>query len=220
MEVDFEMYEAEEDTSSSSFNTGISKSHTSRKRKKGDLTTKQKVKEAKTKRYSAPTDSNLFESCPHSTKRFRCSQILPVDAKSLRDELYKVPDKTLQDIFVSRLVQINQVKRRRSRQLTDFRKHAYAVNYFINSDVNKKKIPVCKKLFLSVTNFGRARLANIVKKVSLGDVFTENRGGDRVGPKKGNLQSFIDATGGGATEIEAFPVLPFEGEILPDEGIY
>lgn len=153
----------------------------SRKRKK----TSAKNLEAKIKRYSAPAGLHDFIPCEHSNSKFQCSQIRHSDAKMLRDNLYKIPEKLHQDVFVSNLIQVNGVKRRRPRKTSTEKKyptagnHAFTVNYFIPSEVNEQRIHVCKELFISVTKIGRTRLSNIVKKVNESKPFSERRGGDR-----------------------------------------
>ncbi|KAG8271009.1 hypothetical protein J6590_072545 [Homalodisca vitripennis] len=72
-----------------------------------------KRKEAKRKRYSAPSGSNVYIPCKHSTKTLSCSDIRPNDVKKLRDKLYKVPEKLRQDSILSSLVVTKNVKRRR-----------------------------------------------------------------------------------------------------------
>ncbi|KAG8329931.1 hypothetical protein J6590_075276 [Homalodisca vitripennis] len=53
-----------------------------------------KRKEAKRKPYSAPSGSNVYIPCKHSTKTLSCSDIRPNDVKKLLERLYKVPEKT------------------------------------------------------------------------------------------------------------------------------
>lgn len=74
------------------------------------------------------------------------TQIRTRDAKILRDKLYKILEKLHQDTIDSNLTQLNSVKRRRPRK-----QHAMGKKSPSDSKhafiVNKKIIPVCKKIF-------------------------------------------------------------------------
>ncbi|KAG8269399.1 hypothetical protein J6590_004694 [Homalodisca vitripennis] len=158
-----------------------------------------KRKETKRKRYSAPSGSNVYIPCKHSTKTLSCSDIRSNDVKKLRDKLYKVPEKLRQDSILSSLVVTKNVKRRRpnmpnqNKSLSAGSQHAFSANYYIQS--NEKRIPVCKKNFLAITKVGRKRLANLVAKVYSGEPIEDKRGGDRKSnrsiEKKNKVRDFI-----------------------------
>lgn len=159
-----------------------------------------KVKQAKIRRYSAPSGSNVYIPCKHSSKTLSCSEVRPRDVKKLRDRLYKVPDKQRQDCIIASLVVTKNVIRRRPNDPSKNKskslgsQHAYSAFYFITSD-SGGRIPVCKNNFLAITKVGRTRLSNIVKKVYAGEAVEEKRGGDRKSHlsinKKTKVREFI-----------------------------
>lgn len=140
--------------------------------------------EAKKKRYSAPTGSNVYVPCKHSSKTFSCTDIRPNDVKKLRDRLYKVTDKLRQDSIIASLVITKNVTRRRpnnpnqNKSQSSGSQHTFSASYFITSS-SGRRIPVCKNNFIAITKIGRTRLANIVTKVYAGEPIEEKRGGDR-----------------------------------------
>lgn len=152
----------------------------------------------KREKYSAPKIS-LFYPCQHNTKQFQCYKITPNDVNSIREELYKEPDKLRQDSMIASLVTTTSIKRRRPRpvQVNKRQKagtqHGYSTKFYMMHGPDR--VPVCKKFFMSLMRFKRTRLANITKSVFSGKAIEEHRGGDRVSfknsEKKNSIRDFI-----------------------------
>lgn len=153
---------------------------------------------AKNIRYSAPAGCRVFTPCIHNNKRFKCVQVRPEDAKTIRNSLYNIPNKLIQDTMISSFLGFSSVKRKRPNQrppkVSDRpskpKPHTLNVNYTVFNKQGKV-IPICKKLFLQITKIKNTRLQNIVKKVKANQSLKDNRGGDRVSHKSGAKKAAV-----------------------------
>lgn len=84
----------------------------SRKRPKSN---ESKRSAKKRELYCKPINSKIFIPCKHNTKQFQCNKFRPRDALQLRELVYRIPQKHVQERIISRFIILKDVKRRRSR---------------------------------------------------------------------------------------------------------
>lgn len=145
----------------------------------------------KRKRLSQPKGYNTFSSCLHSSSRFSCKSFTPNDCSFVRSKLFSVPDKVAQDNFISSLVSLKPVKRRRPRPKSNKqRPNSCSVEYtLIKRD--KQIVHVCKKFFMSIMLVKPTRLRSIVSAIRNGEHITEKRGGDRKSAKSAGKKELV-----------------------------
>lgn len=89
------------------------------------------------------------------------------DRISIFGKFYDMSSKNEQDIYLQGLIDRHDVARRRPRQLSENRDHAFSYKYFLKTDSNPTKVEVCKKAFCNIhgITFERVRrLCNLLKE--------------------------------------------------------
>lgn len=145
-------------------------------------------------RYSASA-LPLGVNCVHNNSRYKCSTLTGKVLRQFHSAFYKVNTKAYQDAIILKCCSASPVKRRRPRSVTRQAKQ-FTTKYFII--VDKRKIPVCQKVFLGTLRIKKGRLNNLLKKsFQTGEFPSENRGGDHRShlctDKRETLHTFIQS---------------------------
>jgi hypothetical protein len=115
-------------------------------------------------------------SCKHkATSQFRCAQLSQVIVRDFHERFYSKSEKKAQDAFVLKHTTVRNCKRRVGRGIKG---RSRSLEYYVSYEDSQYR--VCEKAFRGILHLGNSRINGILAHFHrLGNLRTENRGGDR-----------------------------------------